>query len=176
MNLLFRFFSYLLVSLMRPPMDILDLSVLSFRVLPNDLDFNGHMNNGRYLTLMDIARTDLIVRCGVGKAALKNGWKPMVASQMIRFRKGLKPFQKFEIHTKVVGWDDRYTFLEQKFIQAGKVISAAVVKASFVGRKGPVPSDELYAASGSRSAVPELPAYVRTWQNSETEMRVVAFH
>lgn len=175
MNLLFRFFSYLLVSLTRARMDILDVSILTFFVLPNDLDFNGHMNNGRYLTLMDIARTDLIVRCGLGKAVLKNGWKPMIASQMIRFRKGLRPFQKFQIHTKVVGWNERYTFLEQKFVQAEKIVSVAIVKASFVGPKGPVPSNDLHAASGSKSTTPELPPYVSSWQKSEEDMRAAAF-
>ena len=29
-----------------------------FRVLPHDLDAFGHMNNGRYLQIMDVARTE----------------------------------------------------------------------------------------------------------------------
>ena len=32
------------------------------RVWPNDLDTNAHMNNGRYLTLMDLGRFDLMTQ------------------------------------------------------------------------------------------------------------------
>ena len=30
----------------------------SFRVMPHDIDMFGHMNNGRYLQIMDVARVD----------------------------------------------------------------------------------------------------------------------
>ena len=36
-----------------------DASTVHFLVWPNDLDMNRHMNNGRYLTLMDLGRFDL---------------------------------------------------------------------------------------------------------------------
>ena len=136
-------------------------------VLPNDLDIYFHMNNGRYLTLMDIGRLDLLMRCGLAKVCLKRGWNPMIAAVFIRFRKGLKPFQKYEIRTRVIGWDERFIYLEQKFMLKGNVIAAALLKGSFVHKKIPVPSDVVHKASGSKSAMPKLPDYVVQWQKTD---------
>ena len=44
------------------PMGVLDEDPLRLRVLPNDIDLNMHMNNARYLNLMDYARTHLLAR------------------------------------------------------------------------------------------------------------------
>ena len=46
-----------------------EASRLTFRVWFHDLDPFRHMNNGRYLTLMDLGRTDLMVRSGLARAA-----------------------------------------------------------------------------------------------------------
>ena len=65
MNLIFRLLKTLLLYLLRPTRrGILEESVVRFRVWPNDLDTNLHMNNGRYLTLMDLGRLDLLLRNG----------------------------------------------------------------------------------------------------------------
>ena len=45
-------------------------SVLVLRVLPNDLDINFHVNNGRFLTLCDLNRMDLFIRTGLLKVGL----------------------------------------------------------------------------------------------------------
>ena len=45
-----------------PPLDVLGEDVLKLRVLPNDIDTNFHLNNGRYLNLMDYARTHMLAR------------------------------------------------------------------------------------------------------------------
>jgi hypothetical protein len=55
MNLWLRLFWLALALLWRRKLDPRhDVSRLTFRVLPTDLDLNGHMNNGRYLTIMDL--------------------------------------------------------------------------------------------------------------------------
>ena len=54
MTMLFRALWILLTARWRGSLDLLGESVLSFRVMPGDLDVNLHMNNGRYLTLMDM--------------------------------------------------------------------------------------------------------------------------
>ena len=70
MNLYIRLIIYLIKSLFRNQMDVLETSHLRFHVWPNDLDFNMHMNNGRYLTVMDLGRFDLMIRTGLMKKAL----------------------------------------------------------------------------------------------------------
>jgi len=43
----------------------LNSSRLPLRVWPNDLDLFGHMNNGRYLTLMDLGRLQIVMKSGL---------------------------------------------------------------------------------------------------------------
>src|SRR6185503_3961101 len=60
MSFLLRFFKVWILSFFGPKYsDLKHESNLSLRVWPNDLDLNIHVNNGRYLTLMDLGRMDL---------------------------------------------------------------------------------------------------------------------
>ena len=68
MNLYLRLFILLIRALFKPRMATLDTSVLHFHVLPNDLDLHRHMNNGRYLSIMDLGRADLMLRTGIFSA------------------------------------------------------------------------------------------------------------
>jgi len=103
-----------------------------FRVLPNDLDALLHVNNGVYLTLMDLGRTDLLLRSDAFHQVRKQGWYPVLAAETIRFKRSLTLFQKFTIRTSVVGWDDRSIYLEQLFISKGELVAKAVVDARFL--------------------------------------------
>src|SRR4051812_35281882 len=82
-------------------------SVLRFRVMPGDLDINLHMNNGRYLSIMDLGRLDIILRSGIHRPMLRRRWTPLVGSETIRFRRSLTLFQRYELHSRLVGWDDK---------------------------------------------------------------------
>jgi len=71
-HLIFRTF---LVWLRRngPRLDPHEVGRLTFRVLPTDLDVLGHMNNGVYLSIMDLGRMDLLQRSGVWSRLLGAG-------------------------------------------------------------------------------------------------------
>ena len=75
----------------RPRLGIWDTARTPFRVLPTDLDLLRHMNNGTYLTLMDLGRMDLMLRSGVWKIVSDQGWYPVVAGQTISYRRSLDP-------------------------------------------------------------------------------------
>ena len=63
MNLYFRLILVLVSGFFsKTRTSIMDVHAIWFRVLPNDLDSNLHMNNGRYLTIMDLGRTDALLR------------------------------------------------------------------------------------------------------------------
>ena len=40
--------------------------------MPNDLDFNGHVTNGRYFTLADLGRLDFAIRTGSARIAIQH--------------------------------------------------------------------------------------------------------
>ena len=147
----------------RPPLDPLGESVLRFRVWPNDLDINLHMNNGRYLGMMDLGRLDLAFRTGLGRAITRHRWKPLVGGITMRYRRSLAPFARYELHTRMLGWDAKWCFLEQRFLQKGELIAEGVVKLLFRGPDGNIPSQALLPLTGYAGPTPELPDAVRRW-------------
>jgi acyl-CoA thioesterase FadM len=146
-------------------------SVLRFRVWPNDLDINLHMNNARYLAMMDIGRYDLALRCGLARLAWRRRLKPVVASAMVRFRRSLKPFERFTLRSRVVGWDEKWIFIAHTIERGDHVYCQAVVKALFLARDGGVPTRDLLEAVGAQAAPSELPEWIAHWQAAETGAR-----
>jgi acyl-CoA thioesterase FadM len=168
MSLPLRLLAVVLAAKRAAPMDLLDESSISLRVLPGDLDLNGHMNNGRYLTLMDLGRFDLVVRSGLGRAIWRRRWRPMVGSATIRFRRALLPFQRFELKTRVVCWDEKWIYLEQRFVVGGHAVAIGLVKGLFRGPEGNVaPSVVAEAVARPGLASPPMPASIRTWLAAE---------
>ena len=170
MNLIFRFVRVLLASLRRPRITPLEESIVRFRVLPNDLDVNVHMNNGRYLTLMDLGRMDLIARMGVLRPLLHRKWQPVVGSLVIRFRRPLNPFQRYDLHSRVLGWDEKWFYMEQRFERAGEVVAVAIVKGLFLRAGGRVPPAEVVALTGESLSSPPLPDAITQWQEAESAL------
>ncbi len=160
MNLWLRLIMMLLGHRRRGKAGLLDTTVLHMRVLPNDLDFNGHMTNGRYFTVADVGRLDYVLRTGVLKVALQNRAKPIVADAEARFRKELRPFQRFELHTRLLGWDDKWTFMEHRFVSAGRVAGVVLMRGTFIGPNGPVKPAVFSAALGVAPQSPPLPGYL----------------
>jgi acyl-CoA thioesterase FadM len=167
MNLYFRFLIVLIASLFRRPLQTLDESVLDFRVWPTDLDVNFHMNNGRYLTIMDLGRVDLILRTGLGRMALKRKWFPLVGSATIRFRRSLDPLQRFRLRSRILCWDDKWFFIEQRFERRGEPIADGTVKGLLRGRDGNIPTAEVLRSLNLNLSSPEMPEHIRLWQQSE---------
>jgi acyl-CoA thioesterase FadM len=132
------------------PLGIFDVCKTDFIVNPLDLDVNFHMNNGRYLSIMDLGRVDLMIRAGVFARLVKNGYYPVVVSESIRFKKSLELFDKFEVFTQTESWDEKNFFMQQKFIRYGEVVAEGYIKARFKqrGRKGSVPTAEIFKIGG----------------------------
>lgn len=166
MNLLLRLLWTFLASRFRPRLELLEDSVLNFRVLPNDLDLNVHMNNGRYLSLMDLGRMDMTLRTGLGRAMVKGRWKPLVGAVTMRYRRGLEPFEAYELHTRLLGWDAKWFYLEQRFMKGGDVAAEGVVRALFRGPKGNVATADVAAVLGLSPESPGLPESLSAWIES----------
>jgi acyl-CoA thioesterase FadM len=110
-----------------------DESTIEYRVWPTDLDFNLHLNNARYLSFMDLGRLDLLARLGLLKPMLRLKWTPIVGAVMLRFRRGLDPWMRFTLHSRVLGWDEKWFYLEQRFLKDGEVYASGLVRALFRG-------------------------------------------
>ena len=108
MSLIFRMIWLLIAARFKPRLPhIKPKNQLTLRVLPNDLDINIHMNNGRYQTICDLTRVDMFIRTGLARTMLKQKWMPIITEHTMQYKKALKPFQKYTVKMHVTGWDDR---------------------------------------------------------------------
>lgn len=169
MNLWFRMLYFFLTWRSRSRLDFFDEAATPFRTWPTDLDMNVHMNNGVYLSLMDIGRFDLVFRNGLSRVLKREKWYPVVASQTIRYRKSLAPFQKFEIKSQLLGWDEKFFYIRQKFESKGELTALAVVKAAFLkkGERGIVDPLKVAQACGHTGDENHLPSWAHQWIESE---------
>ena len=137
MNLWWRLLRLLMTSWRRLRIRLpFGVSRLTFRVWPGDLDASWHMNNGRYWTLMDLGRTDLILRSGLWREVLGKCWTPIVATGAIRFRSELRLGQTVRLETRILGWDDtRFVIRHDLFARDGRMAAAtALIRAGFYDR------------------------------------------
>jgi acyl-CoA thioesterase FadM len=129
MNLWFRviwlFISALFREKITPPHEA---SRIAFRVWPHDLDTNLHLNNGRYLTMADLGRMDLLVRGGLLRKVLKEGLLPMLSGTAIRYRREIRPFQRFTLQSRIVCWRATAFVMEHRYIieKDGQEVTAAL--------------------------------------------------
>lgn len=171
MNLLFRLLKVVLATFLRAKLAPLEASTLSFLTWPNDLDTNLHMNNGRYLTLMDLGRFDLIVRGGLWRVMRAQRWMPLVGAALIRYKRSLQPFQRFTLSTRLLGWDDKWFYIEQRFLRGDVLVAVGLVKALFRGAAGNVPPPEVMRAAGHPNLTsPALPESLAAWTQLESEL------
>lgn len=141
-----------------------DVARTAFRVWPTDLDVLMHMNNGVYLSIMDLGRIDLMARSGAWARLNRLGYYPVVVSSTITYRRSLEPWQRFTLESAIVGIDDRAGYMEQRFVRGGEVYARAIVKARFLKKSGgSVPIDELAELFGLDPHAHPLPEWVREW-------------
>jgi acyl-CoA thioesterase FadM len=170
MNLYFRLIWTLLRTAFKPRIKPGDTIEVSFRVWPNDLDINGHMNNGRYLTIADLALIEYFIRSGFLKVMLKRGWRPMLGGAMMHFRRGLLPFQRYTLRYRLACWDERWNYLSFEFVRAGKVAASGLSKGAAYGPQGFVGNQAVYEAMGLPNQSPPEPETVALWRAADLKL------
>lgn len=180
MNLWFRLLWLLLTAWRRPRLvPPRGVSVLAFRVWPTDLDLSAHMNNGRYWTLMDLGRFDLMLRSGLWKAVRRHRWMPVVTAAKIRFRREMRLFRPFRLETRIVAWAETWLVMEHRIVSKARdgsevVAAISLVRAGLYDRaaKAFVPVDRMMAEVGVVAADrPPLRRDVKAFLDAETAMR-----
>ncbi|WP_198295508.1 MULTISPECIES: thioesterase family protein [unclassified Diaminobutyricimonas] len=164
MNLLWRTILHSWLSARRPKVGPFDVVSTPFRVLPTDLDIYRHMNNGRYLSIADIGRFDLLRRNGLYATMTRLGWYPVVASSTISYRRSLMPWQRFVVESRFLGYDERAVYLEQRFVVKGEVYARMYIRGRFLKRTGGhVSMDDLIATIGVAPHEVEVPEWLLQW-------------
>ncbi|QYF73451.1 thioesterase family protein [Cryobacterium sp. PAMC25264] len=171
MHMFFRTLLHSLLSRFGPRLGHYDVARTRFITLPTDQDILRHMNNGVYLSIMDIARFDMLHRTGIWAIFQAKGWYPVVVSETISFRKSLTLGQRFTVESRILGFDEKAVYVEQRFVRPSadadgsvEVYARGFIRGRFLKRSGGVVTiDELIDAVG---AVPDdltVPAWLLDW-------------
>jgi acyl-CoA thioesterase FadM len=141
-----------------------DVASMPMRVWASDLDELRHMNNGVYLTAMDLPRFDLMRRAGIWQAIDAAGYYPVVVAQTISYRKSLTLGQRYDIETRMIGYDEKSAYCEQRFVVAGEIYARAYVRARFLKRGGgAVSMREVADIAGIEIDKYPIPEWMRQW-------------
>ncbi|MDH5650019.1 MAG: thioesterase family protein [Gammaproteobacteria bacterium] len=147
MNLIFRMLYVYLCSFFKPTLAIeKSKNALHLLVLPNDIDINLHMNNGRYLTICDLTRIDMFIRTGLAKTMLKKKWIPVISEHTMNYKRPLKLFQRYQVLMEIAGWDDRSFQMVHSFVVDGQVIAQGTSNGVIVGSHRVIPPVEVLQA------------------------------
>ncbi len=173
MNLIFRLIYHIIRARRQPPIDVGESIVVPFRVLPSDLDINGHMNNGRYLTIMDVARLSLFTRIGLTGVSVRRRWRPVVLSSIMQYRAPLHRFERYDLRVEMAYWNGRFAWFRHAFLHEGEVVAVGLVKGLMVGPEGPVSMRTVFEGIDREWESPERPLDVSAMISAERAQRKV---
>ncbi len=152
----------------------LDEARLKLFVLPTDLDIAGHINNGRYLSLLDLVRFDLMDRVGLVTVARRLKAWPVLGAITVRYRRELRLWQPFTITARILCWDEKSVYFEHRFIDRDGVVAChALARGLLRDRKGALPVSSLLAELGHALDSPDWPDAVRQWAAAEAAQRAI---
>lgn len=139
------------------------------RTLPNDLDLNLHVNNGRLMTFLDFGRLAWLSRTGVLAVGYRKRGIPIVGDLSARYLKPLRAFERFTIETRLLGWRGRWAYFEHRLIRSDGQLAVLVVDRGMFWRRGhgAVPIDDIISELPFPVAPSSvLPTWVEQWSSS----------
>ena len=145
-----------------------DTDKINLIVLPQDIDPFMELNNGRYVTLLDLGRYSLGARVNMGSFLKRNKWSLTIVGTYNEYRHRLRLFQRFILQTKILGYDEKWFYFFQKVERNGKTHMASVVKFAYTSKKGLVLPKEVVSAMGINYEPNSLPS----WINELTEQQL----
>jgi acyl-CoA thioesterase FadM len=157
----------LLKSCAAPPVALTDWHVSQHVCWPWDLDPRMEVSNGRTLTLFDMGRTPLVMRTGLFRVMRDNGWGIALLGNTTRYRHRLRVFDRLEMHSRCIGWDARFVYVEQSIWKGGVCSTHVLQRMAIIEASGIVPPAQVLVAMGRPTDSPALPVWVLDWIAAE---------
>ncbi|MEX5730053.1 acyl-CoA thioesterase FadM [Rhodovulum iodosum] len=150
------------------PLPITGTHVSHHRCWPWDLDIWRELNNGRTLTLLDLGRLPLARRMGLIDTLRREGWGLTMAGVSVRYRRRVRVFDRIEMKSRLLGWDERFFYIEQGMWVRGTCANHALYRAAVTDETGLLAPVRVAAAMGVAGS-PDLPGWVAAWIAAEAE-------
>lgn len=146
-------------------------SQIPMRVWPWDIDMFMELNNGRYQTMMDIGRFEVGIRVGLFEVLKANDWGLMVGGISSRYRRRLKPFQKFTLHSQIQCYDERWFYFRQWFTVGDTIHASFLVRTAITSKQGLVkPIDlvnQMPFSEDIHNTYNHKSDWIKTWEASD---------
>ena len=158
-----RFAAVTLSERRKPRLGLFDTHRLPLRCLPNDLDGFMEMNNGRILTLFDLGRFAMAIRVGLWEVLQRERWGLVVAGSTVRYRARITGLQRFEMRTRLIGWDQRFFYIEQGMWRGETCCNHALLRTGVTEKGRLAPVEAVARAMAHPDPSPALPGWVQAW-------------
>lgn len=128
-----------------------DVSRLTFRCWPVDIDPNMHMNNARYPMIADVGRYDIFMRGGFTRLRRERRWAPLMGGIQCAFLREIRLWQRFELQSTVDVREGTQILGRHRFVlETGQTACEILTTAGIYDLKARrfVPMDEVAAVLG----------------------------
>ena len=123
-----------------------------FHVTPLDTGI-ATLKSDRYLQIAEAAQLDYLLQTGLMGRILKNRWQFVNASQLVKFMRPVRMFDRIRVDSQVVYADAKCAWFRHSFVVHDATHAEVLVKMKF--KSGPVtvaPSEVLGAFTGGKPA------------------------
>jgi acyl-CoA thioesterase FadM len=152
-----------------PRLGVFETDRLIMRVWPQDIDLNLHLNNARYLNIMDYGRTHLLARMRLLEHIVRSRWTPLVGAVWMTYRRSLPLFAKFALESRLVCWDDRWFYIEQTFAGDDGLSAVGWVKGILRSPAGNLDPQNVLEAISPGVVSPPIPEAIAAWNDLTRE-------
>lgn len=153
-----------------PPLAVGEAHVSQHICWPWDVDMWLELNNGRSLTLMDLGSLPMALRGGLIGALRREGWQSTMAGASVRWRARIRPFERFEIRSRALGWDDKFIYLDiSMWKRDGRCANQVLYRMAVTDKTGLVRMDRVTKAMGLDPQSPPLPDWVTAWAEADAQ-------
>ena len=109
---------------------------LRMRAMPWDCDPQLHINNARYLVLMELGRFQLFAAHGMMQAFFRQRWRAVVAGAHILYRRPIDMFTPFCMESRFCGASSRFLIAEHRLTAAGRTVTLGYFPVAISGPDG----------------------------------------
>lgn len=148
-----------------PAIGLYEAVSIDRRVGLTDIDLNLHLNNAKYLKYMDLARLENMLANGMMWKFIRSNTRPIITNTEIAYIRELRTWQPFSVSARILGYDDKYIYSEQRFMSDGKLCTHAFTRFACVYKGRARPAPEVLAHVGITEPSPSLPEPVQLWRN-----------
>lgn len=163
----FRFLRIYWGTKVDPKFDINKESELKLRVRLQDIDIYPELNNGRYMTLCDLARTHMGLKVGLIQQLRKRKWALVMGGSSGKYRRRILYRHRFTIKTQIIYHDSRWLYFHQTFDREEKIHASFLMRAAVVDKNGFIHPKDIYECLDMDYTPMEIPKWVASWLEAE---------